>query len=152
MQLLDKLHWMKGIDPVADAFSGTASTDIVKAMGEGVLFIRYHGVGTTGTSTVTVEACDDTTPSNSTAVAFMYRTCTSGDTWGAWTTATASGFTTTAGSSQMYQIYVDSAELAEEGYGYVRAKFTESVDDPVLGCVLIAIVNQRYGEQPESLD
>jgi len=151
MQILDKLHWVKGIDPIADAFAGTVRTDIVECLGQGVLFLRYDGVGTTGTSVVTVEACSNVTPGASTAVAFMYRTCTTGDTWGNWTAATTTGFTTTAGSSQLYQIYVDAAELAEEGYGYARAVFTESADSEVLGGVLIAVVNLRYGEQPESL-
>ena len=151
MILLDKLHWVKGIDPIADAFAGTVQTDIVECLGQGVLFIRYDGVGTTGTSVVTVEACNTISPGASTAVAFMHRVCTSGDTWGDWTADTTAGFTTTAGSSQLYQIYVDAAELAEEGYGYARAVFTESVNSEVLGGVLIAVVGLRYGEQPESL-
>ena len=152
MQILDKLHWVKGIDPVADAFSGTVETDIVEGLGQGVLFFRYDGVGTTGTSVVTVQACSTIGPGATTAVPFIYRICTSTDVWGNWTAATAAaGFTTTTGSSQMYQIYVDAAHLAETGYGYVRAVFTEDEDSPVLGGVLIAVVNLRYGEQPESL-
>lgn len=151
MQLLDKLHWVSGVVPVADAFTGTVSTDIFEVLGQGALFIRHDGAGATGTSTVTVEACDDITPSNSAAVAFMYRVCTTGDTWGNWTQATSTGFATTAGANQMYQIYVDAAVLAEQGYGYVRAKFTELVDNPVTGGVLCAVVGLRYGEQPESL-
>lgn len=151
MQLLDKLHWVKGIDPIADAFAGTVETDIVECLGQGVLFLRYDGVGTTGTSVVTVQACSTIGPAATTVVPFIYRVCTATDVWGNWTAATTAGFTTTAGSSQMYQIYVDAAHLAETGYGYVRAVFTESVDSEVLGGVLIAVVNLRYGEQPESL-
>lgn len=151
MQILDKLHWVKGIDPVADAFAGTVETDIVEVLGQGVLFFRYDGVGTTGTSVVTVQACSTIGPAATTAVPFIYRVSTTGDTWGNWTAATTTGFTTTAGSSQMYQVYVDAAHLAETGYGYVRAVFTEDEDSEVLGGVLIAVVNLRYGEQPESL-
>lgn len=144
--MLPNLHWIKGLDPVADAFAGTAVTDVVEAQCEGVLFLVHKGVGATGTSTITVLACDDTTPSNTTAVAFVYRTCTSGDTWGDWTRATTAGFTTTAGSSQMYQVYVESAELGSEGYGYVRLSAAEVVDSPVLGGIAIALVNPRYVE------
>ena len=152
MQILGKLHWVKGIDPIADAFAGTVETDIVEAKGQGVLFFRYDGVGTTGTSVVTVQACSTIGPAATTAVPFIYRVSTTADTWGDWTAATAAvGFTTTGGSSQMYQVYVDAAHLAETGYGYVRAVFTEDEDSPVLGGVLIAVVNLRYGEQPESL-
>ena len=88
MQYLNNRHKIKGKDPVADCFAGTATSDVVKAQGQGVLFTIYKGVGTTGTSTVTVLACDDTTPSNSTAVPFIYRTCTSGDTWSSWKSLT----------------------------------------------------------------
>ena len=151
MQILGKFHWVKGIDPIADAFAGTVQTDIVEAKGQGVLFFRYDGVGTTGTSVVTVQACSTIGPAATTEVPFIYRISTTGDTWGDWTAATTTGFTTTAGSSQMYQIYVDAAHLAETGYGYVRAVFTESADSEVLGGVLIAVVDLRYGEQPESL-
>jgi len=151
MKNLSMLHWIKGIDPVADAFSGTVTTDVVDAQGEGVLFLIYKGVGATGTSTITVLAADDTTPSNTTAVEFLYRTNTSGDTWSSWATAAAAGFTTTAGSSQMYQIYCDAAQLAEESYGYVQLQAVEVADDPVLGGIAIAVSNLRYAEQPSSL-
>lgn len=151
MIILGKLHWVKGIDPIADAFAGTVQTDIVECKGQGVLFIRYDGVGTTGTSVVTVQACSTIGAAATTAVPFIYRISTTGDTWGNWTAATTTGFTTTAGSSQMYQIYVDAAHLAETGYGFARAVFTEAADAEVLGGVLMAVVGLRYAEQPESL-
>jgi len=151
MSVNQEIHWVKGIDPIADAFTGTVSTDVFEAWGHEILFIRYHGVGTTGTSTITVEACDDITPSNTTAVPYRYRICTTGDTWGSWTSVAATGFTTTAGSSQMYEVRVDAGDLGATGYGYVRAKFTEVADDPVLGGVLCGVVALRYREQPESL-
>ena len=148
---MKEFHLVKGLDPVADAFSGTATSDVVDVQGRGAHFIIYKGVGTTGTSTITVEACDDTTPSNTTAVVFHYRTCTTGDTWGNWTSAAATGFTTTAGSSQLYQVYVDADVLADQGYGYARLKAVESADDPVLGGILVLVDELRYREQPSSL-
>ncbi len=151
METLERLHFVKGIDPIADAFAGTVATDVFEVKGEGAWAMRYHGVGATGTSTVTAEACDDVTPTNSTAVAFMYRICTTGDTWGAWTQATTAGFATTAGSSQMYEMYVPASELGAEGYGYCRFKFVEVADDPVLGGVLCAVVNPRVQPQPSTV-
>jgi hypothetical protein len=144
-------HIVQGQAPVADAYDGDPATDIVQAAGEGVLFFVQEGVGTTGTMTLTIEACDDTTPSNTTAVPFIYRTNTTSDTWSAWTAATAAGFTTTAGSNHLYQAYVDTAELAEEGYGYVRGQMTESVNAAVLAGVSIWIINPRYQVTVESL-
>lgn len=151
MNNTESRHSIKGIDPVADAFAGTVTTDVVNVKGEGALFTLYKGVGATGTSTITVLACDDTTPSNTTAVTFMYRACTSGDTWGSWTQATTAGFTTTAGSSQLYQVYVDASQLAEEGYGYAQLQAVEVVDSPVVGAILIEIVEPRVQPVAESL-
>lgn len=151
MAVNQEIHWVKGIDPVADGFSGTVTTDVFEAWGHEVVFIIYKGVGATGTSTVTVLACDDTTPTNTSAVAFRYRACTTGDTWGAWTAAATTGFTTTAGSSQLYEIRVDPADLGATGYGYVQLQAVESVDNPVLGGILCGVAGLRYREQPESL-
>jgi hypothetical protein len=139
-------HVVKGLDPVADAFAGTTGSDIVDITGhQSATFIIYKGVGATGTSTVTVEACDDVTPSNTTAVPFYYRAITPNDTNGAMTAATTAGFATTAGSSQVYVIEVDHAELASVGYKYVRLKMVEVVDSPVLGGILIVLNNPRFG-------
>lgn len=144
---IQTIHPVKGIDPVADAFSGTVATDVVSLENyHEVGFLIYKGVGTTGTSTITVEACDNFTPSNTTAVAFRYRACTSGDTWGAWTAATAAGFTTTAGSSQIYQVQVSADDLAATGYPNARLKAVEVVNDPVLGGIAILLGQPKYGE------
>jgi hypothetical protein len=139
-------HVVKGLDPVADALSGTVGSDVVDITGhQSATFIIYKGVGATGTSTITVEACDDVTPSNTTAVPFYYRAVTSNDTNGAMTAATTSGFALTAGSSQVYIIEVDEQELASAGYKYVRLKAVEVVDSPVLASILIILNNPKYG-------
>jgi hypothetical protein len=143
----EKNHLIKGLDPVADAFAGTVTSDVVNMKGSGnVVFIVYKGVGTTGTSTVTVEACSDVTPSATSAVPFKYRAITSGDTPGALTDATSSGFATTAGSSQVYVIEVDNKALADSGYNYVRLKMVEVVDSPVVGAILVLLNQPRYGQ------
>lgn len=145
MKYLTKL--IKGLDPVADAFASTVYSDIVSLRNYGTAeFIIYKGVGTTGTSTITVEACDDVSGSNTSAVEFWYQAITSGDTPGAVTKATTSGFTTTAGSSQLYRILVDSAALASSGYEFVRLKAVESADSPVLGGILIQLHDGKNQE------
>jgi len=143
-------HIMSGVIPVADAFAGTVATDVLEMQGEGILFTRYDGAGAVGTSVVTVLACDDIVPTTTHAVAFKYRVSTTPDTWGAWTEATVTGFTTTAGASQLYQIWASAEEQAHIGYGYVKAVFTESADDPVTGCVIAQLFGGRYKEAPES--
>ena len=151
MNSVSKRHAIPVLYPVADAFAGTVNTDVIEVQGEGVLFEITKGVGTTGTSTITVLSCDDTTPSNTTAVAFIYRISTTPDTWGNWTAATTTGFTTTAGSNQMYQIYVDAQALAANNRAYAQLRAVEVVDAAVLGGVNAYIENTRYAEQSASL-
>ena len=137
---MSALKMVKGIDPVADAFDSTVTTDIVSLRNHGrVEFLIYKGVGATGTSTITVEACDDVAGTTSSAVAFSYQAITSGDTPGSLTKATAAGFTTTAGSSQLYRVFVDSSVLAASGYEFIRLKAVEVVNSPVLGGILIIL-------------
>lgn len=143
---MDKfLQPVKGLDPVADAFAGTAVSGVINL--ENIIegsFIVYKGVGTTGTSTITLEACDDVTPTTTSAIAFEYQANTTADAYGAVTAAAATGFTTTAGSSQIYVIYVHAAKLAASGYGYVRLKATEVVDAEVLGGIIFIPTKLRY--------
>ena len=130
-------HIIHGIAPVADAFDGTKRSDVFNMKNyHGCTFLIYKGVGTTGTSTITVNACDDTVPTTRTAIPFKYRTNTTSDTWGAVTVATTTGFVTTAGSNHIYEIIVDGDELGDTGYGFVELTAIESVNDPVLGGVL----------------
>ena len=137
-----------GIAPAADPFAGTAYTDVVNVKNYGhVTFVVNKGVGATGTATLTVEACDDATPSNTQAIPFRYsRQVDSTNVTGALTAATTAGFLTTAGSNEKYIIEVDVAELASEGYGYVRLKSVEGVDSPVAGSVDVILSEPRYAQ------
>ncbi len=143
----EKNHVVQGKAPVADAFAGTAYSDVVNCKNYGHLtFLIVKGVGTTGTSTITVNACDDTTPTTEAAVAFHYRRIqTSDNSPGTLTAATTAGFTTTAGSDEIYVIEVDPAELAKNGYGYCRLVATEVVDAAVLGGIIAILSEPRYG-------
>lgn len=140
-------HIVKGLDPVADAFDGTVYSDVISLKNhEYAEFYIYKGVGATGTSTITVEACDDTTPTTSSAIPFHYQTVVSGDTHSALTAAAAAGFATTAGSSQLYKVSVEARALAALGYEYVRLKAVEVVDSPVLGGIMAALQGPRYDQ------
>lgn len=149
LALITDLHFVKGLDPVADAFSGTVYSDIIEVGGEGIAFLVYKGVGTTGTSTLTVQACDDVSASNSSAVVFWYKQI--GTTDSGWTAATTAGFATTAGSSDMYLIAAPKDVFASTGYKYARLKAVEVANDPVLGGVVALVYGLRYNPQPASL-
>jgi hypothetical protein len=145
--LSQHVHWVKGIDPIADFNDGTKYSDVVNCKNYRYVTFLYHkGVGTTGTSTITVLAGDDAAdpPTTSTAIPFRYKAITSGDTEGALTDATTSGFTTTAGSSQIYIIEVDTEELGDTGYKYLCLKMVEVVNSPVVGAVGIIMHGGRY--------
>src|SRR5688500_13686940 len=85
----EETHVVKGLDPVADAFSGTVYSDVVSMKENNrCVFLVVKGVGTTGTSTITVQACDDFVPTTRTAIPFRYRRlCNTGDVEGAITQA-----------------------------------------------------------------
>ena len=141
-------HVVNALVPVADAFAGTKYTDIINMKDfNHIQFVIQKAAGAVGTSTITVEACDDVVPTNVVAIPFKYQACTTGDTFGALTTAEATGFATTAGANQLYKIEVDSDALAASGYGYIRLKAVEVVDDPVLGGIIAVLTEPRYGQE-----
>ena len=143
---IEKWHAGIGKAPVADVFNGNPATDVFSMENYGLCtFYVFWGVGTTGTATITVEACDDFTPSTTSAVAFDYAIISSPDTNGALTTATSAGFTTTAGSNQIYMIQVEGAALGSSGPN-VRLKMTEVANAPVLGGVMVVLSQARYAE------
>ena len=128
------------LDPIADAFAGTVYSDVYSMRGYGnILFVIYAGVGATGTSTLTVEACDNVTPSNTTAIVFWYREMTATDVEGAITKAAVGGYTTTAGSSKVILVEAKAADVAAAsvnstvGNHFVRLAAVESAVSPVLG-------------------
>ena len=151
---IEHWHFVKGLDPVADAFAGTVASDVISmAMYEKCVFVLYAGVGATGTSTITVEACSDFTPSATAAIPFHYRQILSGDTEGTLAKADSTGVATTAGSSKLMVVEVSGEDLVASGYKNVRLKAVESVDSPVLGSILMIQTHPRYAksEKPTTI-
>jgi len=130
------------------------STSVVNLESNGSCsFLIQKGAGAVGTTTVTVLACDDTTPSNTAAIPFRYRRmvgATNANAWGALTAATTAGFVTTAAADDMYEIIVDPSDVAAAtvngttGHGFVRLGMTQ-VDATVCLVGVVAILGQpRY--------
>lgn len=139
-------HVVQGLVPVADCFAGTVTSDVIDlSNAHAVTFLVIRGAGV-GASTITIEACDDTTPSNTTAVAFAYRlnSTTATDTYGALTWATTSGIGTGITANVIHQFHVDADMLANSGYRYVRLKAVETTASAVTGCVVAILHNMRY--------
>jgi len=134
----------QGLAPVADALAGTVYSDIVRCDGGKVIFLLQRGVGVTGKSTITVEACKDVTPTASAAIPFRYKEIADDDSEGALTEAAATGYTMTAGSSRIDIVEVDAAYLAEQGYPYCRLKAVEQTDSPVLAGILALVEKHTH--------
>jgi hypothetical protein len=142
-------HFITGLDPVADALSGTVTSDVIKVSGYHLAeFIIHKGVGATGTSTITVEACSNAAGDNAEAVPFEYQAydSTSDDVPDDVVAATAAGFTTLAGSSQIFVIGVSTDRLPENK-PWLRLKAVEVVDSPVLAGILVELSSPRYAAQ-----
>lgn len=145
--MLERGHVEMGLAPVADFFDSGAggASDVISLKDHNrARAILLWGVGTTGTATLTVEACDDVTPTTHTAIPFWYRITVAAADPGAITLATASGFTTTAGSNQLVEIEINAAELNLLGRTYFRIVLTEVVDSPVLGGIVIELLEPRF--------
>jgi hypothetical protein len=131
-----------------DLFNGNLTTDIMSLANYGyALFWIVKGAGATGTAVVTIESCDDTSGTTTTAIAYDYSVCTSGNTIGSITAATSSGFTTTAGANQSYMIAIGADELSGTDK-YVRMVMTESANDPVDGAAGVLMVHPKYPADP----
>jgi len=148
---IPNFHVVNAMAPVADMFDTSFDSDVINAQGGGVLFIIQQGVSGGSISTITVEACDDKDASNSAVVPFIYRSCVATDVWGDWTAATTAGFSSSAVTNSMHQIYVDGAELAEEGYGYVRLSGDETTNFANIAAVLAIVIDGRYEPAPATL-
>lgn len=132
-----------GLAPVADfAAADPVYSDVISMkLHSRVRFLVFWGVGTTGTIKFTLEACDDVTPSNVAAIPFHYRITATGATPGAITsTAAADGVTNVAGSNQIIELEATAAALSASGYSYVRVKMDEVVNDPILGGILVELL------------
>lgn len=156
--LTEDYHLVMGLSPVADAFADdTVRSDIVNMKNyHSFGGIVFWGVGATGTLKITVQACDDTSATNTTAIPFKYRVITGAinavDTHGTLTQATASdGVTTTAGSHQMVVVEVNAEELGDTGYGYARIAIEEVTDSPMLGGIILFQGRPRFDTTTSTL-
>jgi len=133
-----------GLAPVADfAAADPVYSDVISMKLHGRLrFLVVWGVGTTGTIKFTVEACDDVVPTNVAAVPFHYRITAAGAVPGAIIRTTAAdGVTNVAGSDQIIEIELIAAELSASGYSYARLKMDEVVNSPILGGILVELLD-----------
>lgn len=124
--------------PAADCSGAVWNTDVISMKNAAHATVILSAGTTGGTSTVTVQECDDTTPSNTSAIAFDYysETTDSGDTLGDRASATTAGFTTSANDNIFYVIEIDASELSD-GYPYFRVHGTDPGGATTINVVVI---------------
>lgn len=140
MKFLEFCHFVQSVtsgEQAAgeDVYNGGIDSDVVSMKNaESALWIVNQLAGATGAASIQIFACDNVTPSNTSAISFYYKRITSGDTHGA--TTETKLLATTAGENQMYAIEVPAAKLAEVGYEFVQLSLTEKTNNPVDGGVI----------------
>jgi hypothetical protein len=152
MDFLFDHHIVNGIVPKADAFATAGTTDFISlANYRRLTFVIHTGNATGGTAdgVITVLASASAAGSSTTALTFRYRVSASSttvDTWGALTTATASGVSMTAGDNYIYTVEVLADEVEAEAAGkyFVACKVTEVTNDPIDAAVLCILSEPRY--------
>lgn len=147
MYLSEKIHCVTALAASADTYDTSQVSDYISLKNyNSIMFVLMHGTGTTGTATITVAMASDASGTGATNIPFSYRRVTAvatSDVEGAMTAATASGFTTTAGSDQMYIIEVNGEELDNDKM-FVALTATEVVNSPVKGAWLAILGEARY--------
>ena len=135
-----------GIFPVADAYNGDPDTDVISLDDAGgANFLLFEGAGGTGTVKIVAEACDDTVPTNTTAINFAYQVRNSGGQFGALarTSVASDGYTTEAGANKIVSIYIDARDLPE-GKPYVRLNLTEVANSPCAAAIIVILTEPGY--------
>jgi len=129
-----------------DIFNGDPESDVISLkQAHGAVFTIVTNTNAGGTATVLVYSCDDTTPTNTTPIAFRYRWIESPDTLHPVSDATSTGFLTSTGADMIYQIEVDAADVTS-GYEYLQLHCKEKDNNAVDGAIFGQLVNLRYKE------
>lgn len=140
-QLEGKVHYSYGFAPI-DINGGIKYTDILNTQKyDRIDFVVQLGVIGAG-ATLTVQECDDPTPSNSTAIGFDYKITSTdaGDTFGAVTEVASTGLAIAGGDDgKTIVVMVRASELTED-YPYVRV----AISDPSAS-FLVGVLPVCYG-------
>jgi hypothetical protein len=135
-----------------DIFNGSPATDVINLHNaQGVMFIvACNANAGSGAATITIEACDNVTPSNTTAIVFRYQLISTVDIPGTLTAAATTGVTSVGTANTMLLVEVDAATVAAAtvnstvGNKFVRLKATETQSDAVDGAILAFLFGLRY--------
>jgi len=133
--------------------NGGANSDVFSMENAAhVDIIIQFGVQAAAT-TVTVEECDDFTPSTSTAIAFdyYYEDAAGGDTLSIRTTATAAGFSSSTTNNLIKVISIDASQLTD-GYPNLRVVFSDpSGSNIASACAVLSGFRYQQEQTPTAI-
>lgn len=142
--------------PDADVFAGGITTDVFNMEGfhKGAFLIHQGAIEDANISNlVTLLACDDTTPSNTSTMAFRRRTYTaSTDAWAAAAAVAAAGYnfnSNNAVSNGIHIVEFTSDEVNADGansYSYVQLSVAETANKTVGGGILFFGLCPRHND------
>ena len=155
--LSESCKYVCGLAPI-DTTGSAWETDVVNmANYTHATVVVQMGAWAGGTSTITVEYCDDNTPTTDTPMAFKYKTGVLGgeatDVLGA-LTAVGSGGVAASVANTTYVIEIDAADIASASSG-ANSRFVVGGTTPGSNADLISVAifmtNPRYaGDVPQT--
>lgn len=124
-----------------DTNNTAVGTDVVDAGDNHWLTFCLQLGNLAGDATLTVEQCDNTTPSTAAAIAFSYRksAAVGTNTLGALTASASTGITlaNATDDNKMVIVEIDPSQL-DDGYPYVRLYVTPAAAATLVSCICIA--------------
>lgn len=134
------------LGPSADLHAGHPRTaPVERALYGHITFIVVHGAGALGTANIrAVATTRDPAALDPVPLEALIRVSAPGShELGALTALSAAGYTTEPGAHKL--IVVEVQQAADNAHPAVALEFTEVVDDPVAGCVLVLATEPRFG-------
>lgn len=151
MNIAEQCHVVNLIPPVdIDTGGGLAASEIfsMENYAHATIIVNVS-TADADAGNITVEECDDFTPTNDTAIDFYYyaETTALGDTLGARTKAVAAtGIDVSANDNCLYVIELDASELSE-GYPCVVVKWSNPGGSTIASAVAILSGSRYAGDQ-----
>ncbi len=144
--MAEELHFVNALAPI-DIDDAQQNSDVWTMANHAHASIHIQ-IGVTGAdTTVTVEECDDFTPSSSTAIAFSYyhEKTAGGDTLSARTAATSSGFATGTNDGIFFVIEIDASQLTD-GFPALRVVLSDP-GAATFGSIGVWLSGPRYAQE-----
>ena len=146
INISEECHIVNAVAPI-DINGAGASSDVFSMEGYSHASIIVT-LGVTGAATtLTLEECDDFTPTNATAIAFNYyaEATAGGDTLGALTAATSAGIACGTTDGIIYVIEIDASELTD-GYPCLQVELSDP-SAATLASVVAILSGARYATE-----